>query len=202
MPADSYTMSFQELMLTYGYPILFFGVLLEGEAFLIAGAYLAHRGYFSMPVVIGLAALASILISQVYFYVGQHFGQQFLTRRPQWQQRFSRVQRLLGRYGATLILGFRALYGLRIVIPAAVGASGYSWGQFLLLNLLGGLAWALVIGLAGNSLIQLIEPILDDIRHHERMVVGLLAGLGLAWAAYRLYRQPSLDQRAARSRVD
>ena len=83
-----------------------------------------------------------------------------------------------------------------------MGASGYSWGQFFLLNLLGGLVWALIIGLAGNSLIQLVEPILDDIRHHERLVVGVLAGLGLTWAAYRLYRQPRLAQRSARSPIE
>jgi len=188
-------MSFQELMLTYGYPILFIGVLIEGEAFLIAGAYLAHRGYFSMPFVIGLAALASVLISQGYFYVGQRYGQQFLTRRPKWRQRFSRVQRLLHTYGAVLVLGFRALYGLRIVIPAAVGASGYSWFQFLLLNVLGGLVWALLVGLAGTTLLRLAEPILTDIRHHERVVVGVLAGMGVSWAAYRLYRQPRLVKR-------
>ena len=189
-------MSFQELILTYGYPILFIGVLVEGEAFLIAGAYLAHRGYFSMPAVIGIAALASILISQGYFYVGQHYGQQFLTRRPQWQQRFSRVQTLLHTYGAVLVLAFRALWGLRIVIPAAVGASGYGWVRFLLLNALGGVIWALVIGLAGKQLVQFIEPVLTSIRHHERLVVGILAALGLAYAAYRLYCQPRLAQRS------
>ena len=38
------TMSLESLVLTYGYPLLFIGVLIEGEAFLIVGAYLAHQG--------------------------------------------------------------------------------------------------------------------------------------------------------------
>ncbi|GAB3738939.1 DedA family protein [Spirosoma lituiforme] len=189
-------MSFEHLVLTYGYPILFLGVLIEGEAFLLVGAYLAHKGYFSMPIVIGMAALATTLVSQIYFYIGQHYGQQFIHKRPTWQPRFQRVQQLLTRYGALLIVGFRALYGLRIVIPAVVGASGYGWLGFLLLNGLGGVIWALLLGLVGNQLVQLIEPVLADIRHHERLLVGILVGLGLVWGAYRHYRQPRLIQQA------
>ena len=45
-------MSLESIITTYGYPALFFGVILEAEAFLVLGAYLAHRGYFSLPVVI------------------------------------------------------------------------------------------------------------------------------------------------------
>jgi len=35
----------EHLLLKYGYLLLFLGVADEGEAFLLAGAYLAQRGY-------------------------------------------------------------------------------------------------------------------------------------------------------------
>ena len=187
-------MSFQELMLTYGYPILFFGVMLESEAFLILAAYLAHRGYFSLPLVIGVAALSSLLITQLYFYLGQRYGGPFVAKRPRWQQRVDRVGALAGRYGAGLVLGYRALYGLRGVIPAVLGLTNYGGLRFLVLNAAGAILWAVVVALAGNRLAKVGEETFDWLRSHEPAVIMLLLSLGVVWGLYQLYRQPKLSK--------
>ena len=46
------------LLLKYGYLLLFFGVIVEGEVVLIAGSFLASRGYFNVGTV-ALVALAA-----------------------------------------------------------------------------------------------------------------------------------------------
>lgn len=140
------------VILTYGYPVLFVGVLREGEAFLILGAYLAHRGYFSLPVVIALAALASFRIAQVLFHLGDRYSDSLLHNRPTWQQRMVSVDTLLNRYGNGLVVGFRALFGLRTMIPLAIGTTAYAVGRFTLLNAVGALIWAIGIGLAGKAI--------------------------------------------------
>ena len=185
-------MSFQELMLTYGYPILFIGVMLESEAFLILAAYLAHRGYFSLPLVIGVAALSSLVITQFYFYLGHRYGATFVAKRPRWQQRVDRVGLLAQRYGAGLVLGYRALYGLRGVIPAVLGLTDYKRLQFLMLNAVGALLWAVVVALAGDRLALIGERVFERLRAHELDVVIVLLSLGLVWGIYQLYRQPKL----------
>ena len=185
-------MSFQELMLTYGYPILFVGVMLESEAFLILAAYLAHRGYFSLPLVIAVAALSSFVITQFYFYLGHRYGATFVAKRPRWQQRVSRVGLLVHRYGAGLLLCYRALYGLRGVIPAVLGLTDYKRFQFLILNAVGALLWAVVVALAGNRLARIGEQVFEKLRSHELGVVIILLSVGLVWGIYQLYRQPKL----------
>ncbi|GAB4043221.1 DedA family protein [Spirosoma jeollabukense] len=187
-------MSFQDLMLTYGYPILFVGVILESEAFLLVGAYLAHKGYFSLPAVIAVAAFSSFVITQLHFFLGHRYGAQFLANRPTWQQRFSRVQYWLNRYGVGLLMGFRVLYGLRGVIPAAIGLSRFPKLQFLALNAIGALLWALVVALAGNSIIEVAERLLTNLRQHEWIVVLGLAGLGVFWSLYLLHRQAKVKK--------
>jgi membrane protein DedA with SNARE-associated domain len=187
-------MSFQDLMLTYGYPILFVGVILESEAFLLVGAYLAHKGYFSLPAVIAVAALSSFVITQIHFFVGHRYGAQFLAKRPKWQQRFSRVQYWLHRYGVGLLLGFRVLYGLRGVIPAAIGLSRFPKLQFLALNAIGALLWALVVALAGNSIVEVAERLFINLRKHEWIVVSLITGLAVLWSLYLFHRQSKLKQ--------
>ncbi|CCH03140.1 Inner membrane protein yohD [Fibrella aestuarina BUZ 2] len=190
-------MSFQELMLTYGYPILFVGVMLESEAFLIVAAYLAHRGYFSLPLVIGIAALSSFAVSQLCFYLGHRYGSGFISKRPAWQQRFARVQTLLHRYGAGLVFGYRALYGLRGFIPASLGLANYSRSRFLLINGLSAIVWAVVVALAGNSIAHYAESLYSQIRQHDKLVILGLLGLGTAWTLYKLYQQPSTSPKAS-----
>lgn len=190
-------MSFQELMLTYGYPVLFVGVLAEGEAFLIIGAYLAHRGYFSLPYVVGIAALSSFVSGQVYFFLGRRYGQAFLAKRPRWQERFERVQQLLNRYSAGLVVGYRALYGLRIIIPAGIALSDYPLFRFSVLNAVGALLWAVVIALAGNSIAQVAGLLFEDVRRHEWLILVVVACLAVGWHLFKLYRQPTLKKNSS-----
>lgn len=195
-------MSFQELMLTYGYPILFVGVMLESEAFLIVAAYLAHRGYFSLPVVIAVAALGSFAVTQLCFFLGQRYGTAFLAKRPNWQHRFSKVQQLMHRHGPGLVLGYRALYGLRGAIPASLGLANYSSLGFLSLNAIGAVVWALVVALAGNKIAETAERMFQLVRQHELVVVSVLFVLGVLWGIHRLYRQPTLKQPVPHTPVD
>ncbi|MVM41135.1 DedA family protein [Spirosoma sp. HMF3257] len=181
-------MSFQELILTYGYPMLFLGVLIESEAVLLIGVYLAQQGYFSLPIVIGVAALSSFLAAQFCFFVGHRYGATFLVKRPNWQLRFSRVQRLMNRFGIGLVLGFRVIYGLRGVIPAAIGLADYSRLVFIGLNAMGALLWAVAVGLAGSSFVHIAEHIFAKLSSHSTALILVLCGLSLCWGMYRFYR--------------
>ncbi|WP_080054194.1 DedA family protein [Spirosoma aerolatum] len=187
-------MNFQELMLTYGYPMLFLGVLLESEAFLLVGVYLAQRGYFSLPVVIGLAALSSFCITQLCFLLGNRYGSTFISKRPRWQLRYNRIEKLMNRYGTGLVVGFRALYGLRGAIPAAVGLAGFSSIRFMTYNALGALVWAITVALIGNNLAQGLHQLYDSLTPPETMILSVIAGLGLLWFLYRLVKRSRLKK--------
>ncbi|GAB4053045.1 DedA family protein [Spirosoma litoris] len=188
-------MDFQELMLTYGYPILFLGVLLESEAFLLVGVYLAHQGYFSLPAVVGLAALSSFCITQLCFLLGYRYGSTFISTRPRWQIRYQRVERLMNRYGTGLVIGFRAFYGLRGAIPAAVGLAGYSSARFMVYNALGALIWAMAVAFLGNNLAQGLKQLYDSLQPTEIMALSGMVTLSV-WLVYqfikgsRLKKQP------------
>ncbi|GAB4033400.1 DedA family protein [Spirosoma gilvum] len=187
-------MDFQELMLTYGYPILFLGVLLESEAFLLVGVYLAHQGYFSLPAVIGLAALSSFCVTQLCFLLGYRYGSTFISSRPRWQNRYQRIERLMNRYGTGLVVGFRALYGLRGAIPAAVGLAGFSSGRFMVYNALGALVWAITVALLGDSLVQGLKQLYNSLQPSEMMALSVLVVVGGGCLIFQLARRSRLKK--------
>lgn len=134
-----------------------------------------------MPVVIAIAALASFLGDQMYFWIGCRYGAALLARYPSLQPRAARVNGLLERHHLPLILSIRFLYGLRIAGPIAIGMSNVSWPRFFLLNGLGALLWATLIASAGygagHALINLLKAVDAD----ELWGLSVLLLLGLVW---------------------
>ncbi|MBO0936957.1 DedA family protein [Fibrella sp. HMF5335] len=185
-------MSLESIITTYGYPALFFGVILEAEAFLVLGAYLAHRGYFSLPVVIGVAVVASFSATELFFYLGRRYGSAILEKRPNWQKRVARIHAWFTKYGDGLVLGFRAVYGMRLIIPLTIGTSAYSRSRFTLFNAIGALSWGLLIGLAGNGIAHAVEQTFAHLRRHELLAVIVMAAVAATWGLVQWYRRRKL----------
>ncbi len=59
------------LLIKYGYVLLFLGVMVESEVFLLAGAFLAHRGILHLPFVIFIAIVANCVADQAYYMVAR-----------------------------------------------------------------------------------------------------------------------------------
>ena len=185
-------MSLESIITTYGYPALFIGVILEAEAFLVLGAYLAHRGYFSLPVVIAVAVLASFSATELFFYLGRRYGAALLQNRPTWQKKVRRIHDWFTKYGDGLVLGFRAIYGMRLVIPLTIGTSAYSRSRFTLFNAISAITWGMLIGLAGNGIAQFVEQFFSHLRQHELLAVIVIAAIAATWGLIQWYRRRKL----------
>jgi membrane protein DedA with SNARE-associated domain len=182
-------MSFESLIMHYGYPLLFLGVILEGETFVIIAAFLAHRGYLSLPGVILVAFLGTFAVDQFFFLLGRTQGTVFLAKQPTWQPGVAKAQALLQRYNLLLIIGFRFLYGLRTVTPLMIGLSGFSARRFAMLNALGGLIWTVVMAALGYVFGQTLEVVFADVGRYEMWIVLTLVLVGSVVGLYHLYRQ-------------
>lgn len=140
---------------TYGVWAVLLGTFLEGESILVAGAIAARHGYMSITSVLVAALVGSFVGDQLYFFLGRIYGRKFLLQRPKWQGRVARVHRLLDKYHAAFILGFRFLYGLRSIAPFVLGTSSVAASRFVPLNFLGALVWSLTVGGMGYALGQM-----------------------------------------------
>jgi membrane protein DedA with SNARE-associated domain len=180
----------ESLIDTYGYVAVLVGTFLEGETILVLGGFAAHRGYLALPWVIMAAFLGTLCGDQLFFFLGRKHSQTVLARRPSWKARADRAQRLLERFRTPLILVFRFMYGLRTVIPFAIGMSTVPTREFIFFNIIGALVWAAVIGTGAYLFGNALEIILGDIKHYEREVLGAVAVIGaLVWIVYFFHRR-------------
>jgi membrane protein DedA with SNARE-associated domain len=181
-------MSLESLVLQYGYLAVFVGCLLEGETILMLAGFAAHQGYLSLSITLWVAFVGGTLGDQFFFWVGRRWGRGLLQRFPTAQPRVRRVNVLLQRYHAPLIIGIRFMYGLRIVGPIVIGASDVAAWRLLLFNVLGAAIWAPLIGGFGYLFGRALALLLEDVRQAELAALVLIVGLAIAVAAVQRWR--------------
>ncbi|MGE8413554.1 MAG: DedA family protein [Pseudomonas sp.] len=169
------------LIATYGYWVIFIGCLLEGETVLILGGMAAHQGNLQWPQVIGLAALGGILGDQLLFWTGRYSGARILPKLKRHQAAIERANGLIKRYPLTSVFAVRFLYGMRLVGPMVIGASGLAAWRFALLNVIGAAVWAVLFVSAGYWAGEALQHFLGDLKPYRLPIfLGVVALLALA----------------------
>lgn len=141
-----------------GYPLLFVlvmgessGVPIPGETALIAAAVLASRGKLSIELVIVLAAAGAIVGDNIGYVIGRQGGRWILERPGRFHRQRLDVLRtgepFFKRHGPKAVYFGRFVLGLRVWASWLAGATRMHWRSFVVWNALGGVSWALAIGL-------------------------------------------------------
>lgn len=178
-------MDFNYLLATYGYWAVFFGCLLEGETILILGGMAAHQHLLQLWPVIGWASLGGMLGDQLLFWSGRYFGGRLLPRLQRKQAAIDRVTGLITRYPSISVFSVRFLYGMRLVGPVVIGASGLSPIRFALLNALGAVVWATLFASAGYWAGQALESLLGNLKPYRLPIALVVVVLALVVALIR-----------------
>ncbi len=145
---------------TAGYPLLFAliaaesaGVPLPGETALLTAASLAGQGKLSIALVIAIAATAAIIGDNIGYLVARKGGRRLLQRPGPFARQRRRVlevgEPFFERHGPKAVFFGRWILGLRTWASWLAGASHMPWRTFALWNAVGGISWALTIGLVG-----------------------------------------------------
>jgi membrane protein DedA with SNARE-associated domain len=180
-------MTLETVITQFGYPGLLIGLLLEGETILVLAAFMAHRGYLNLPIVILTGLIVAFASDQFFFWTGRIKGNEFLEKRPSWKPNVEKAKSMLGRNTTLLFLGVRFMYGLRTVLPFVIGMSKFEPKRFVTLNLIGSFIWALAFGLSGYLFGHFMELIFGDIHEHEYWIaLGVVIIGGIVWL-YRRY---------------
>jgi membrane-associated protein len=169
------------------------GVPVPGETALIAAALLAKRGDLSIGVVIPIAAVAAIAGDNAGYMIGRRGGRKLLLRSgPFLRQRTDLLDKgevFFSRHGAKAVFFGRWFSGLRITAAWLAGIHHMPWRSFLFWNALGGVAWALTVGLLTYWLGNAVENIIKTGGIIGAVVVVLAFGAFLNWRWLRRRRE-------------
>jgi membrane protein DedA with SNARE-associated domain len=164
-----------DLFIRYGYAMVVVGTLVEADPTLLAATFLAHRGYFELRTIVLLAVVTTFVGNQGYFWAARHYRRRLVSGR---RQLVERVSGWLQRFGISVVIASRFLYGGRIAVPVACGTTGMSAWRFTAADAVGAVLWAGVVGLAGRSIGHLLELLIEDLHRHDGTVALVILGVG------------------------
>lgn len=165
---------FLEWLKEYGYIVLFFWSILEGELGLVMAGIMAHTGDMILPIAIIVGAFGGFVGDQIYFYIGR-FNKKYIHEKLRDQRRkFAIANLLLKKYGWALIFVQRYMYGMRTVIPMAIGLTKYSGRQFAIINLISAFFWSSLTIIPAYYFGEQLLLILAWIKSHWYLAIPLV----------------------------
>ncbi|KTC55800.1 hypothetical protein AO262_28625 [Pseudomonas fluorescens ABAC62] len=179
------------LIASYGYWVIFIGCLLEGETVLLLGGIAAHQGNLQFLQVIGWATVGGILGDQLLFWAGRYSGERLLPKLKHHQSAIRRVEGIIHRYPTTSVFAVRFLYGMRLVGPIVIGASGLAPWRFALINSLSAAVWAVLFVSIGYWTGEALQQFLGDLKPYRLPIFLGVIGLVVLVAAVRYLRRRS-----------
>jgi membrane protein DedA with SNARE-associated domain len=185
------------LIQSYGYVAVFLGTLVEGETILVLAGYSISRGYLAPLPVLLLAVLACAMSDFFYFSLGRGYGLAITRRFPRLRRLRARGILLLREWGRPAAFLTRFAYGLRIVLPIAMGAARMKRRVFIPFNLLGSTTFVVVYVGLGYTFGEAIQGLLVRVRPYERWIIlGIVLAGVLAWLIreWRLRRMRDLPE--------
>ena len=177
----------------YGLVFLFAIVCLEsaglwvpGETALIAAGVYAANGHMSITGVIAVAAAAAIVGDNIGYWLGREGGRRLLFRFRLLGRFAERAlppaEKFFERHGGKAIFLARFFGGVRVTAAWIAGISRMPWWRFVFWNALGGITWAIAVGLlsfyAGKAVAEAIARYgLYGGVAVAVVIIGVLAGM-------------------------
>lgn len=165
---------------------VFVGLLLEGEMALIVAGYALSRGYLDLLPTLLLGTAGGTFSDSIYYWIGRRVGQRLLRGRRSLRPLRARAVLLLRRYGEVMAFATRFAFGMRIVLPVAMGSNRMRPGVFHPYNAMGAFVFAIVYLSLGYGFGAAIQRLIRRSAVSELQVVGALGALAaLLWVTHR-----------------
>ena len=120
-------MELTEYFSRYGYLMLLVGSLGEGAPIMLFGGFAAHRGWLALiPWVILTGAIGNAVAAGVWFFAARYAGHKILEKRVKWAADVERVDRLLQKWEAPVVIGARFIPGFGSTAAIAIALSDIS----------------------------------------------------------------------------
>jgi len=148
---------------TYGYIGLFLYSLGGGFIALIGAGVLSFMGKMDLSTSIAVAFVANALGDVMLFYMARYQKSMMMEGIRNHRRKLALSHIMMKKYGSWIVLIQKFVYGIKTLIPIAIGLTKYDFKKFAILNVLSAAVWALAFGFgsyySGSVLVELAEVV-------------------------------------------
>lgn len=170
------------------------GIPSPGETALVLACVMASQGELRIELVIAIAAASAILGDNVGYWIGRKAGRRVLTspRGPFHRRRIALIaygDTFFAKHGSRAVFLGRWMALVRVTAAWMAGMNHMPFRTFFLWNALGGITWAVTVGLvayyAGEGAVHVIERF----GVAAAVVLGLIVVALVVWFQLRERRE-------------
>lgn len=187
--ADTIFQTLSSFFASYGYWVIFFGVMLEnggvplpGETVLLFAGFLAHQGQINLERAILTGIAGATLGDTAGYYLGRYGGQAFIERYRKrlgfFARHFDRAQKHYLKHGQWAVFVARFITGLRMFSGLLAGSFNMPYLRFLAFDFSGAVIWATAISCVGFFFGSNWDRVVHLVKEFNWMVLSVL-GLGI-----------------------
>jgi len=165
---------------TYGYIALFLYSLGGGFVGLMAAGVLSYMGKMDLAASMAVAMVSNFLGDTLLFYMARYHKHDVLKYFHKHRRKLALSHMLMKKHGSWIIFMQKFVYGIKTLIPLAIGITKYDFTRFSVLNFFAALLWAAVVGLgsylAGKPIMGVYEAIVER-PYIAPLIIVVLGGL-------------------------
>ncbi|NLO17602.1 MAG: DedA family protein [Arcobacter butzleri] len=151
----------EDLIRDWGYIVLFLYSFGGGFVALAAAGVLSFSGELNIFISIAVAVIANFLGDQFLFYMARynkHFAKDIMKK---YGRKVAYTHLLMRKYGNIAIFIQKYIYGVKTLIPLAIGLTKYDAQKFMFYNVFASILWGIIVGgisyMLGNVVLTYAE---------------------------------------------
>ena len=175
----------EELIHNWGYIVLFLYSFGGGFIALVVASIIAYSGELNIAVVLLVAGVANFIGDQFLFTIARQNKQQAKEMMKKHQRKIAMAHLLMRKYGSSVVFIQKYIYGIKTLIPLAMGLTKYDIKKFMFFNFFATIAWTLVIGVSSYMLGELVYTYIEEFKTYGIVFVVVIL-LGVAYLFKKL----------------
>lgn len=168
----------------WGYIALFLYSFGGGMLALAIGAVFASSGDLNIWFVIFIASISNFIGDQFLFTLARNNKSYAKDMMQKHKRKIAYSHLLMRKYGVLVIFIQKYLYGVKTLVPLAMGLTKYDIKKFIIFNFFASIVWGVIVGMIAFSLGKIFIDSLDQIKEYGLIFVIIVFG-----AIYFFYKK-------------
>ncbi len=168
---------------TYGYIALFLYSLGGGFFGIVAASTLSYMGKMDMTISMIVAFLSNYIGDMLLFYMARYNKDFIKPYMKNHRRKFALSNLLVQRYGDFVVFIQKFIYGVKTLVPIAMGFSKYSFIKFAILNIFASAIFVAFFGYisyqSSEFIIKVATYVKDRPWIYPILIITLLGGIYL-----------------------
>ncbi|MGA1933412.1 DedA family protein [Arcobacter sp. YIC-464] len=164
----------EELIRDWGYIALFAYSFGGGFVGLVFAGILSYAGDLNLYICILVAGVSNFLGDQFLFFLARKNKSYAKDMMKKYGRKIAMAHLLMRRYGSFVVFFQKYIYGIKTLIPLAMGLTKYSGIKFSILNIFATALWACVVGYASYTAGEVILSSADEFKYVGLGIVAVI----------------------------